>query len=274
MAISPPLLEFNAENFEIEEKITKEWTDSKFKPNVFVCPFFNDGGAFKECLVEIVSWCEPLLEEYIQRIKDFVRACVYNRLHDLKVPKTLIASISYAWQEHCDGENGIFQVFETECNKALQKEVDFGTLDKCLYKSYLEELKTPYEEIIEKFSQTVPAGNHQREYCINSLKTVIDQCIKEHPENSLQSHQKRLVFTAIQANYEIEKNTLVDNISKATRDVILKNHERWIMQELFTNQHISKSAAEDESTCKKRKTLNDIVDQMAKCRLEISNILI
>merc|ERR1712059_209857 len=142
-----------------------------------------------------------------------------------RLPEGLVLAIDLAWRTNSEM---MFSVFEGACDRALKKEVDFGTMNENLSLTYSDELMIS-EDIVERLSNML--GNVEmikKDDCIGTLRQVLGEHNNNAKTQTLHGLQQRRLFAAVHSAFEIEKKTFVDAIFKETRDSILRSRKSWI----------------------------------------------
>ena len=139
-------------------------------------------------------------------------------------------------QEYLQAE--VFPKFKTACIEALEEERFFGTTNHYFDAKFREDEICP-EALIENFvtkatalwndaEKTVrhPEYTEYRSLSMSHLKDCLVNAKKEvaaHEVHAdLMESQKKRVFAAIKAHFDVEKKTFVDNLLKKTKDILIQ----------------------------------------------------
>ena len=175
----------------------------------------------------------------------------------------------------------VFPKFKTACIEALEEERFFGTTNHYFDAKFREDEICP-EALIETFAikaqelwgdatKTVRQSNnggyrilsmsHLKDCLVNAKKEVAAQEV--HAD--LMESQKKRVFAAVKAHFDVEKKTFVDNLLKKTKQILVQGHTTWILRYLLRSTPIFESAKEDETTCKLRNDLAGRIERLNEC---------
>ena len=128
---------FQQEVMATKDKVTKDWSDAKLKPNVFECPFFQGNEALQACMQDVTSWWQPILEAYCTGVERIARAHVKDVLTGEAhgAPLSLRSAIVSEWESEC---NTLFVNLKDIFGNRLHKEVPFGTVNHYLTAKFAE----------------------------------------------------------------------------------------------------------------------------------------
>eukprot|EP00463_Aulacantha_scolymantha_P003446 TRINITY_DN4318_c0_g1_i1.p1 TRINITY_DN4318_c0_g1~~TRINITY_DN4318_c0_g1_i1.p1 ORF type:complete len:179 (+),score=20.30 TRINITY_DN4318_c0_g1_i1:133-669(+) len=171
-----------------------------------ICPFFQGNSAFLSCMKDIVKWWEPLTYEYRKEVKKIVEDSLGEMRNEAcGVSESLINCVELEWRHYCVN---LFKDFETKCNAALNKELDFGTSNHNLNSKFYEEQILP-TAMMGEIIQTVVKNCSRRERAITTedLQKELAPDIMKIRENwslrfrgaSLHEQQRRRLYAAVVA---------------------------------------------------------------------------
>jgi hypothetical protein len=171
--------------------------------------------------------------------------------------------------------------FHDACMNCLHEERFFGTTNHYFDSKFLEDeicppqlmelFKAKANALLQDDEMSPPCNNHKN-YRIVSVDHL-DACLREAKQETanqaahtdLMANQKRRLFAAITAHFDVEKKTFVDNLLKKTKDILIHGHRDWIERELLRSKKISESATEDEHVKKLRRDLLERVERLKEC---------
>jgi Holliday junction resolvase RusA-like endonuclease len=192
-------------------------------------------------------------------------------------------------QEHL--QNDVLPRFHDACIQALNEVRFFGTTNHYFDSKYLEEEICPpafQQRCVQKIEAVVrdndksPPHPSSSSYRRAPSTAHFEQAIEEAKRESvaelnhatLMENQKRRVFAAVTAHFDVEKKTLVDNLLKKIKDILIKGHREWIERDLLRFQDILAAAKEDDSVVKLREDLRDKVKRLESCMLLLRDVLL
>jgi hypothetical protein len=200
-------------------------------------------------------------------------------LHGLPLPS------QHSDQEHLQKE--VLPKFHDACIQALNEERFFGTANHYFDAKYIEEEMCPpafekrcqqkMQEVLQDntkspYSNSTSYRNVQVYYLMEAIKEAKRESTAEIDHATLMENQKRRVFAAVKAHFDVEKKTFVDILLKKTKDILIKGHKEWIERDLLRSQDIIAAAKEDESVVKLREDLRDKVKRLENCMLLLRDV--
>lgn len=162
----------------------------------------------------------------------------------------------------------VFPKFKTACIEALAEERFFGTTNHYFDAKFRED-EICSQELIETFYSRLKNKDFSRDTTWEIIKDCLLEAKKEVAEREVHTDlletQKKRVFAAVKAHFDVEKKTFVDNLLKKTKDILIKGHEEWVSQHFLRSATILEAAKEDENTCNLRKELVERIDRLNDC---------
>ena len=177
-------------------------------------------------------------------------------------------------------QKSVLPRFHDACMRCLHEEGFFGTTNHYFDAKFLEDEICP-PKLIDRFAQKARRLLKDDNGCYRQVKLdPLKQCLKEAKEEiahelvhtDLLQNQKRRIFAAIKAHFDVEKKTFVDNLLKKTKDVLIKGHSNWIEREVLRSEAILKSATEDESVKKLRSDLVARLGRLEECMVLLRDV--
>jgi hypothetical protein len=142
----------------------------------------------------------------------------------------------------------------------LNEERFFGTTNHYFDAKYLEEEICPpaflsrcreklQEVLIDNtkspFCASIGGSSYrcvQISHLVQAIEEAKHESVAEFNHATLMENQKRRVFAAVKAHFDVEKKTIVDNLLKKTKDILIKGHKEWIERDLLRSQDIIAAA--------------------------------
>jgi len=279
--ITPCLENFQNDINKTKEWITKEWTSEKLGKNVTRAPFFQGEEGFLKCLEEISRWWQPILDQFKDSAQKILIKSVSDPIDAVDVPSPLKESIKRQWSSYC--EDQIFPEFNKDCDKALEDENKFGTMNNELTIKYGKEIVLPEDLINDSLNMLnlkdyngYKITDRDIELIKGRVKDVFRQesekWASKFTEKTLHEQQTDRLFAAVKAAFSVEEKTITDNIMKKTISNLKVSRQLWVRTCLVTDEKIRGNAIEDEETEFKRKHLNEEIAKMKKCEDIISSM--
>lgn len=182
-------------------------------------------------------------------------------------------------QEYLQKE--VLPKFKNACQQALEEERFFGTSNHYFDSKFREDEICP-KELIDSFMaktkvlwddsiKTPQCPNDASHRVLNT--TALEQCLldakkevaEEQVHTDLMETQKKRVFAAVKAHFDVEKKTFVDNLLKKTKEILIQGHISWIKFHFLRSKTIEEAAKEDKNTCKLRKDLLARMERLNEC---------
>ena len=228
--ISAHLELFRGEIMATHDRVTKDWSDEKFKPSVFECPFFQGSEALRACMQDITSWWHPILEKYRVRVEHVARAHVKEVLASEAhgVPVSLQSAIVSEWELECNSVFGhLKEVFENR----LRKEVPFGTVNHYLTTKF-NEAETLPDQLVEDCTILMRAKWAEREDMLKRQKQQAEDAFaKVSALSNSQAESKRNVDAVLQAEVALKnacRNVNVEMALDMVRVSLVEAKSRWV----------------------------------------------
>ena len=95
---------------------------------------------------------------------------------------------------------------------------------------------------------------------------------EKNVHTDLMETQKKRVFAAVKAHFDVEKKTLVDNLLKKTKEIIIQEHKTWVNLDLLRSDTICNAAKEDEATRQLRENLLARIDRLNECMAYLRDV--
>lgn len=258
-----------------KDQVTKEWSDSKLKENVFECPFFQGAPALRDCMKDVTSWWRPIMDKYVAEVEKITRAHIKDLLVEQtrRVPRSLCKVIGQEWEVEC---NRIFCSLKTTFVNRLEKEIPWGTVNHYLTCKFKGEEALPQELIDDVISLVKPQIGS-----LYSNSTTFEQTMRsllgqakerwstQFQQKSLHEQQQQRLFHAVEAVFDVEKKTFTDYILKETTEHLVDPRNHWVATALFSNTSIKDAAVEDSATERQRQELKDKLQRMEECMMEL-----
>lgn len=163
----------------------------------------------------------------------------------------------------------VFPKFTDACIEALEDEKFYGTTNHYFDAKFREDEICP-DALVQSFVQKAQntwdnttktrrsaADPKYRMLNMPELEKCLLEAKKEIAEKEVHTDltetQKKRVFAATKAHFDVEKKTLVDILLKKTKDILIRGHTDWINLHFLRSGAISTAAKEDENICKLRK---------------------
>merc|ERR1712060_375748 len=281
LLITPCLEKFQKDINKTKESITKEWTSKTLGKNVTRAPFFQGEEGFLKCLSEISRWWRPILDQFKDSAREKLIQSVSELIDEVDIPILLKESIKLQWSSYC--EEQILPEFNKDCDKALEDENKFGTMNNELTIKYGKEIVLPEDLINDSLNMLnlkdyngYKITDRDIEVIKGRVKDVFRQesekWASKFTEKTLHEQQTDRLFAAVKAAFSVEEKTITDNIMKKTISNIKVSRQIWVRTCLVTDEKIRGNAIEDEETEFKRKHLNEEIAKMKKCEEIISSM--
>lgn len=104
---------------------------------------------------------------------------------------------------------------------------------------------------------------------VSDLKACLEEAKQEIASKvvhtDLLENQKKRLFAAVKAHFDVEKKTFADNLLKKTKDILIQGHKNWVQRDLLRSSKIMEAAVEDESIQQMRTDLVDRVKRLNEC---------
>jgi hypothetical protein len=184
-------------------------------------------------------------------------------------------------------QNTVLTRFHDQCIQALSEERFFGTANHYFDAKYCEEEICP-EAFMSRGKQKLQEVLHKSpiwskhdfygyrlvnvDNLMEALEHAKSETVAELNHATLMENQKRRVFSAVKAHFDVEKKTFVDIVLKKTKDVLFNGHKEWIERDLLRNQDILAAAKEDGSVVKLREDLREKVKRLENCMLLLRDV--
>ena len=134
--------------------------------------------------------------------------------------------------------------FHDACMACLHEEGFFGTTNHYFDAKFLEDEICP-PKLVDRFYQKAQGllkdGNKSpacschtafRKVYAQHLKVCLEEAKQEIANETVHTdlldNQKRRLFAAVKAHFDVEKKTFADNLLKKTKDILIKGHCDWI----------------------------------------------
>lgn len=175
----------------------------------------------------------------------------------------------------------VFPNFVQACLESLQEERFFGTANHYFYSNFrLDEMcPTSLEDkiiasILALWNDPTKTSRHSSNSsyrilnmdevraCLTQAKLEIS---KTQSHVDLLESQKKRVFSAVKAHFEVEKKTFTDIVLKKTKAFLIEKHKNWVQQHIFQIPNIAEFAKENEGTVQLRKDLLSKMERLDKC---------
>merc|ERR1712060_795217 len=266
LLITPCLEKFQKDINKTKESITKEWTSKTLGKNVTRAPFFQGEEGFLKCLSEISRWWRPILDQFKDSAREKLIQSVSELIDEVDIPILLKESIKLQWSSYC--EEQILPEFNKDCDKALEDENKFGTMNNELTIKYGKEIVLPedlindsianlnLEDIIKIDNEGLSNASIQMVSVANikSIKDKVKDVLRKesekwassNTEKTLHEQQTDRLFAAVKAAFDVEENTITDNIMKKTISHLKERRQLWVGSCLFRDENIRNHAREDE----------------------------
>jgi hypothetical protein len=179
--------------------------------------------------------------------------------------------------------------FSASCIDVLNDEAFFGTTNHYFNSKFREEEICP-QALIDAFavyasrvlvddSKSAPYRSdpsYRRVIHVDHLRKCLEEAKAEVAAKDLHATlietQKKRLFSAVQANFDVEKKTLADNLLKKTKGILLRGHKEWIGTHLIRSEKIHSAAGEDDSIAEYRKTLIAQKGRLEACMLLLREV--
>lgn len=178
--------------------------------------------------------------------------------------------------------------FQEACNACLNEEGFYGTANHYFDAKFLEDelcppklirrFKEKAEQVVGDRSKTTRHSSGSNYYVVNvdclvdCLEEAKAEVAREAVHTDLLENQKKRLYSAVKAHYELEKKTFVDNLLKKTKDILIKGHREWIERDLIRSEKILENAKEDENVTKLREELKGKVERLQECMLLLRDV--
>mmetsp|Transcript_27758 Transcript_27758/g.73639 ORF Transcript_27758/g.73639 Transcript_27758/m.73639 type:complete len:639 (-) Transcript_27758:131-2047(-) len=269
-------------------RVTKEWTDSKFTEDVFECPFFQGADALLACMQDVTTWWRPIMGTYVDEIYSIARRHVKESLVEKAcgIPVSLCNAVALEWER--ERHTLISRLTEIFDNR-LRKEIPWGTANHYLTSKFKGEEALP-DDMVEDFlasvrkdiginaqafdAQTLNLGfdSTVETYLRSKLASAKERWSSQFAESTVHEQQQHRLFCAVKAVWEVEHKTFIDYILKETNEHLIAPRNRWISTTLCSNAEIKAAAVEDPATKKKRQDFKDTVHRMEQCMCELRSM--
>jgi hypothetical protein len=182
----------------------------------------------------------------------------------------------------------VLPAFSASCIEALNDEGFFGTTNHYFSSKFREEEICP-DEFIEAFivkassvlssndkSPAHPQNSSYRNVKLDDLRKCLKEAKAEVASKDLHANlietQKKRLYSAVLANFDVAKKTMVDNLLKKTKGILLRGHEEWIETHLIRSERIHSAAGENDFIVDYRKTLKGQIERLGACMLLLQEV--
>lgn len=183
------------------------------------------------------------------------------------------ASHNAGLSDQCHMQKSTIPRFKEACYESLRQEGTFGTTNHYFDSKFREEEICPDElmDLAEdKFldlSESVP--HHSSKIRADCLRKCLEEAKTEiaskQVHTDIMETQKKRVFAAVKANFDVEKKTFVDLLLKNMKCVLLEGHVNYVEQHVVRSKKILDHAKEDEAVRNFRKELLAKETRLEEC---------
>mmetsp|Transcript_7721 Transcript_7721/g.21508 ORF Transcript_7721/g.21508 Transcript_7721/m.21508 type:complete len:179 (-) Transcript_7721:269-805(-) len=154
----------------------------------------------------------------------------------------------------------------------LEEEGSFGTTNHYFDSKFREDEICP-PAFIQKVLSKAQAIENYNSIPASKLQSNLERWLNEARQEvasstchaDLLTNQKKRLFAAVRAHFDVEKKTFVDNILKKTKDILIQGRKDWIDRCLLRSDEILQAAGEDEDIKQMREDLLNRVERLEEC---------
>ena len=274
--VTPAMEAFREEVHEtLSVKVDNAFVTAHFSFDAFSAPFFQGTTAFEAAMRAAVALLKYPQDKLVKAVAKLLDEALAAFNHTPGVSTRLRKAIAVEWRK---AAASMLNKLRAETEAALHAIVKFGTQNHYVYDKYIEEEVVPdevFEDIKEQldiWEETgtsrhlfVPEGQDKGEHHKDIAADEIVRAIKkarvtycsESGRASVAEHCAARVFRAVKAHCEVEKKSLVDNVLKAVRDVVVEQHALFVHTTLLTSADVLANAVEDSDVEQRRRALGD-----------------
>lgn len=270
--LTPFITEFREALHSSGESVTEESVKKVMKENAFVCPFFYGEDAYKICLSNLIAeWKRPA-QKLVYDIECEIASSMSPVCDEaIGVSNRLKEQLDVSWSQK---KASIVEELRSAVLKSVSGAETFGTANHYLWDNFCEEVLIP-DSFIEKLQRRLDAKCPYK-FAANEIICVIkdertEMCADERRKSIYESAARR-AYCAVRATWKVEKKSVVDNVLKEVRDLVIKERNEWIETNMLTDEAIVAAAVEDDNVCEMRAALKERIAKMKGVIQEIQEI--
>ena len=158
--------------------------------------------------------------------------------------------------------------FKKACYESLHQEGTYGTTNHYFDSKFREDEICPDEMIglFEKKAKDILRRDIGTLSATLGNKEVVGslaQCLKEagaevaskQVHSDIMETQKKRVYSAVMAHFDVEKKTFVDVLLKKLKHIVVQGHSEYVETHILRSKEVLDGAREDDAVCKLRQDL-------------------